>query len=211
MFDGSVYGIATSGHSLLAVTSSGLLTSADDGVTWAPGGPRNSIEWRQIAAAKQNVVAAGLHSVLFSGDSGATWSPVKLPEELTQVAAVAVEPSGAVWVGGREGVWVSSDAGKSWTIPHNLYVSTVNNIYYDEPSDRVVVTTGGANSYVFQVKLPKREVEYVDTGWNLRFARYVGDHLVAATLYDGIVVQPRVIATPSAPVGGASAQQGKQD
>jgi hypothetical protein len=30
-----------------------------------------------------------------------------------------------------------------------------------------------------------------DTGWNLRFLRPVGDYLVAATLFDGIVVQPR--------------------
>jgi hypothetical protein len=208
-----VYGIVTAGHTLLATTSSGLLTSTDDGVTWAPGGPRNTVEWRMISSAKENVVAASLHTVAFSADAGVTWSPIKLPEELTQIGAVAVEPSGAVWVGGREGVWVSSDAGNVWTTPKNLFVNTVNNIYYDEGSQRVVVTTGGANSYVFQVKLPKHEVEYADTGWNLRFARYVGDHLVAATLYDGMVVQPRVMPSPTSALssGAAVSQQGKQD
>jgi len=208
-FDGGVYAIVTAGHSLLATTSAGLLASTDDGVMWAPAGPRGSVEWRLLAAATQNVVAAGLHSVEFSADEGQTWSPVKLPAELTQVAAVAVEPSGAIWVGGREGVWVSSDAGNAWITPKNLYVSTVNNIYYDEPSDRIVVTTGGMNSIVFLVKLPKREVEYAVAGWDLRFARFVGDHLIAATLYDGIVVQPRTMPlsanTPAAASGGVIA------
>jgi hypothetical protein len=32
-----------------------------------------------------------------------------------------------------------------------------------------------------------------DTGWSLRFVRPVGDYLVGATLFDGIVVQPRMV------------------
>jgi hypothetical protein len=43
------------------------------------------------------------------------------------------------------------------------------------------------------------QVSSWDTKWNLRFARPVGDHLVAATLFDGIVVQPRMV--DSAEVG----------
>ena len=35
-----------------------------------------------------------------------------------------------------------------------------------------------------------------DTGWNLRFLRPVGDHLVAGTMFDGIVVQPRMVESP---------------
>jgi hypothetical protein len=37
------------------------------------------------------------------------------------------------------------------------------------------------------------KVSWWDTGWNLRFMRPVGDHLVGATLFDGIVVQPRMV------------------
>jgi len=32
-----------------------------------------------------------------------------------------------------------------------------------------------------------------DTGWKLRFVRPVGDYLEAATMFDGIVVQPRMV------------------
>jgi hypothetical protein len=36
-------------------------------------------------------------------------------------------------------------------------------------------------------------VHYWNSGWKLRFARPVGDHLVAATLFDGVVIQPRMV------------------
>jgi hypothetical protein len=38
-------------------------------------------------------------------------------------------------------------------------------------------------------------VQYWNAGWSLRLARPVGDHLVGATLFDGIVVQPRMVAS----------------
>jgi hypothetical protein len=72
----------------------------------------------------------------------------------------------------------------------------------------MIVTTGSYGNYVFLVQLPSLHVSFADSGWNLRFARPMGDHLIAATLYDGIVVQPRMVATPmqgelQKPVSGA--------
>jgi hypothetical protein len=46
---------------------------------------------------------------------------------------------------------------------------------------------------VFAVQLPDHTVRYWDTGWKLRFARPMGDHLLAATLYDGVVIQPKMV------------------
>ncbi len=195
-FNGPVYGIATSGDTTLAITSLGLMSSTDNGQSWALTGPERSNDWRYLAAAKANVVAASLHSLSFSADSGKTWGAVLLPEGLTQVGAVSVEPSGAIWVGGREGIFVSNNGGNDWTTPKNLFVNSVNSIYYDEASSRMLVTTGAYGNIVFLVQLPSRHVSIADSGWNLRFARPMGDHLIAATLYDGIVVQPRMVATP---------------
>jgi hypothetical protein len=42
--------------------------------------------------------------------------------------------------------------------------------------------------------VPDGKVTYWDSGWKLRFARPVGDHLIGATLYDGVVVQPVMVA-----------------
>ena len=190
VFDGGVYALATAGDTVLAITTVGLLTSTDNGESWAATGPDGSSEWRFLASAKKQVIAATLREVQYSADSGVLWEPVKLPAMLTQISAVAIEPSGEMWIGGREGIFVSNNGGNTWTIPNNLYLNAVRSIYYDDASNRMMITTGGNSGLVFSVLLPSMRVNYTDTGWNLRFARTVGDHIVAATLYDGIVVQP---------------------
>jgi hypothetical protein len=207
-FDEAVYAIETSGQRMLAITSVGLLTSDDDGLTWTLTGPERSADWRYLAAARNDVVAASLHSLSFSADSGRTWAPMLLPEGLTQVGAAAVDPSGAIWVGGREGIFVSHDGGNTWNTPKNLYVNTVNNIFFDEASSRMLVTTGGYSNIIFLVQLPDLKVSFLDTGWNLRFARPVGDHFIAATLYDGVVIQPRMVpaSIASTPVTRTAAE-----
>jgi photosystem II stability/assembly factor-like uncharacterized protein len=196
-FNGGVYCIVTSNNRMLAITSIGLLASDDNGMNWSLIGPDRTAEWRYLSAAKQNIVAASLHTVSFSPDSGQTWASVPLPDGLTQIGAVAVEPSGRIWVGGSEGVFVSPDSGNTWTTPKNLFVRAVNSIFYDETNSRMMVTTGGYSSIVFLVQLPDLKVSFADTGWSLRFARPIGDHLLAATLFDGIVIEPKMVASPT--------------
>jgi len=200
VFDGSVYAVATAGDTVLAATSVGLLTSVDSGLSWATSGPEGSADWRFLATAHQYVVAASLHDVQISSNSGAAWLPVPLPEKFTQISAIAVDASGEIWIGGREGVLITSDRGQSWSVPKDLYLNAVNNIFYDQPSDRIVVTTSGNSSLVFTVQMPGKQVTFTDTGWNLRFARLMDDHIIAATLFDGIVVQPRMMVSPVSPV-----------
>lgn len=195
-YNGPVYGMATTVDTTLAITALGLMSSTDGGLSWALTGPERSEDWRYLASAKANVVAASLHSLSFSADSGKSWGAVLLPEGLTQVGALSVESSGTIWVGGREGIFLSNDGGNSWTTPKNLFVNTVNSIFYDDAGGRMIVTTGAYGNIVFLVQLPDLHVSFVDSGWNLRFARPMGDHLIAATLYDGVVVQPRMVATP---------------
>ena len=101
-------------------------------------------------------------------------------------------------VGGREGVFFTTDAGAHWTTPKNLFINVVNSIYYDEASKRVLVTAGGANDIAFSVQLPQKLVTFTKTGWAMRFVRPVGDHLVAVTPYDGIVIQPKMVPSPVA-------------
>ena len=195
-FDGGVYAITTADRTLLAATSAGLLASTDQGVTWTSAGPADSVNWRLLGSAGQNVVTGTMHTVQFSADSGKTWSPIQAPPKLTQVDAVAVDPSGTIWVGGPQGCFISSDAGNTWTTIKNLYVQLVNNLFYDESSGRMTVTLGGANSMIFTVQLPQKTITYADSGWNLRFARPFGDHLIAVTFFDGLVAQPRMLPSP---------------
>jgi hypothetical protein len=97
-----------------------------------------------------------------------------------------------LWVGGREGVFYSSDNGASWKQVHDLEVPQVDGIYFDRTGNRMLLTTV-ESTMIFSVQLPDHKVRYWDTGWKLRFARPVGDHLLGVTLYDGVVVQPKMV------------------
>jgi hypothetical protein len=68
----------------------------------------------------------------------------------------------------------------------------VDGLFFDPAGNRILLTTS-LSTMIFSVQIPDHKVSYLDTGWRLRFARPVGDHLLGVTLYDGIVVQPRMV------------------
>lgn len=202
---GSVYSFALSGETLYAATSRGVLWSASSGEAWAVAAAIPMGEWRWVAAAKSYAAAAGLDEVEMSVDGGHTWRAVALPANVTQISALSVDGDGALWIADRSGVYFSADRGATWEPLANLYVRNVNSLYYDGPAGRMLVTTNGPRTEAFAVETASKRVTSWDTGWNLRFLRPVGDHLVAATLFDGIVVQPRMVVSPEA--GATSAQR----
>lgn len=192
-FDGSVFGFARSGDTMFAATSQGLLRSNSSGVTWSVAAAIPMDECRYVAAEDATVVAASLHLLEMSADAGKSWQAVVLPAKVTQVSALTVDGRGNIWVADRDSVYYSVDKGANWQTLTNLYVRNVNSLYYDEQAGRVLVTTHGPATQAFAVEIPSLRVSSWDTGWNLRFLRPVGDHMIAATLFDGIVVQPRMV------------------
>jgi photosystem II stability/assembly factor-like uncharacterized protein len=175
-----------------AGTSEGLLRSEDDGIAWSPVTSLHLAEVRFVAVEKKVILAAGLKLMSLSVNGGATWSPVALPADLTQISAVAVDGQKNLWVGGREGVFYSTDNGMSWKLVRNLETPQVDGIFFDRYGNRILLTTSDS-TMVFAVQLPDHTVRYWDTGWKLRFARPMGDHLLAGTLYDGVVIQPKMV------------------
>jgi ligand-binding sensor domain-containing protein len=181
------------GDTLYAATSTGLLQSATGGKSWRAVDGIEPQSWNFVAAAKSNVAAANFQSAVISFDGGVQWQPMKLPAAIDQVSALAVDGAGAVWVGGRQGIFVSEDKGASWHGIPSLYLWDVSNIFYDQASQRILVVANGKSSVAFEVHLPDHKVRYWNTGWSLRMIRPVGDHLVGATRFDGMVIQPRMV------------------
>lgn len=201
-FDGSVYGIARGNDVVYAVTSAGVLRSGTAGQSWMKLTGLDDEEWRMISVAKQRIVTASLKGMMLSSDGGERWTHVSPPPAISQIGAVAVDGLGNLWAGGREGVFVSRDSGATWETLKDLYVRDVNSVFYDAASDRVLITANSSTTFVFSVHLPDMAVKFWDTGWNLRFVRPVADHLVGATLFDGIVIQPQMIESKE--VAGAT-------
>jgi photosystem II stability/assembly factor-like uncharacterized protein len=197
-FDAAVFAMSRAGDVLYAASSAGVLKSVTAGTSWNELSALDSQEWRFIAAHRSNVFVATLHRASLSPDGGATWKPVTLPEALTQVGAISVDGSGCLWVGGREGIFYSENGGGTWQTLPNFYLHDVNSLYYDAGSQRVLVTANNKNTIAFSVHLPDKTVQYWNSGWHLRMVRPVGDHLVGATLFDGVVIQPRMVASEEA-------------
>jgi ligand-binding sensor domain-containing protein len=192
-FDGSVYDLAVSGETLFAATSQGVLRSTTGGTTWNEASSLPVEEWRFVAASQAAVVVASLNAVRISMDGGNTWKAVSLPPKMTQVTALSVDDEGQVWLGDRDGVYISGDKGSTWEAPANMGVRSVNSIFYDQASERMLVTARDPATVAYAIDIKSKQTNSWETGWDLRFLRPVGDHLVAATFFDGIVVQPRMV------------------
>jgi photosystem II stability/assembly factor-like uncharacterized protein len=192
-FDANVNAIARVGDAVYAATSQGVLRSVTAGESWKRVVEPAMWEWSFVAAAKSWVLAATLRSAMLSSDGGEQWEPVRLPLTMEQLAAVAVDDSGTLWVAGREGVMVSQDRGTTWHSVKNLPIGDANSLFYDEASQRMLITANNRNQIVFAVHLPDYRVQYWNTGWHLRLVRPMGDHLIGATLFDGVVIQPRMV------------------
>ena len=203
--DAEVFALVPDTFAMYAGTSQGLLRGDAEGSTWVPVNSLPMNEARFVSMEKGVLVVASLRKMAVSLDDGVKWSTLRLPPELTQISAVAVDDLKNLWVGGLEGVFYSPDNGANWRQIRDLQIHQVDGIYFDATGDRVLLTTADS-TVIFSVKLPDYKVRYWDTGWKLRFARPVGDHLVGVTLFDGIVVQPKMVDSD---VGTAFVAQGK--
>jgi photosystem II stability/assembly factor-like uncharacterized protein len=192
--DAAVYSLTSGSDSIYAGTSAGVWQSKDAGQTWARL-ETPLTDGRYVASHQQMVVAASLTGIALSENGGADWKGLMPPATLTQIGALAIDSLGSIWIGGPEGVFYSTDRGESWKTLRSLFVRMVDGIYFDAANNRVLVASAGG-TVGFAASLPDYKVSYWETGWPLRFLRPVGDHLVGATLYDGVVVEPRMVASP---------------
>ncbi len=197
-FDGGVYGLAADANLMFAVSTKGLLVSPTSGESWTTLAGVPPGMYRSVATAKSVVVAATLTTLALSSDSGTTWTDLPKPDALTQIAAVAVDDEGDIWVGGREGLFVKRGGMQGWQNPPNLPIRDVNSLFYDRGSHEVIATANSTTTLIFAIHVPDFTARSWDTGWHMRFVRMVGDHMIGATLYDGMALQPRMIESPIA-------------
>jgi photosystem II stability/assembly factor-like uncharacterized protein len=191
----AVYALTSGNEGIYAGTSAGLWRSTNGAQGWTQLQVPQLVDGRYIASHGQMVVAASLTGAALSENGGESWTSIMPPATLTQIGALAIDGLGNLWIGGPEGAFYSTDRGASWKTLRNLFVRQVDGIYYDATNKRVLVAST-SGTVGFAASLPDYRVSYWDTGWALRFLRPVGDHLVGATLFDGMVVEPKMVASP---------------
>lgn len=191
----AVYALTSGSDGIYAGTSAGVWRTTNGAQGWTQLQVPQLTDGRHIASHGQMIVAASLAGAALSENGGESWGNLMPPATLTQINALAIDGNGALWIGGPEGVFYSTDRGSNWKTLQNLFVRHVDGIYYDAANKRVLVAST-SGTVGFAASLPDYRVSYWDTGWALRFLRPVGDHLVGATLFDGMVVEPKMMASP---------------
>jgi len=188
--DERIHDLNASGSTWYAATAKGIYSSTDQGATWEGGPVLGRPEYRSVVVSGTVVVASERTALAMSSDEGKNWQPLAMPQKLTWLQSVAVADSGSVWLGGREGVFYSDDHGQNWTEMKSLPLSDISGLSYDADMKRIVITSW-ASSWVLAVDPADRTFKFYDPGWKVRHVRSLDGRLVAATSYNGVVLEPQ--------------------
>jgi photosystem II stability/assembly factor-like uncharacterized protein len=176
-----------------AASASGLFTSKDQGATWQGGPVQGHTEFIRIAKIGDSVFAAGRQFILTSNDQGATWQTVAMPEQARTLRFLVTADNGSLWAGGREGVFFSEDKGQSWTQLKSLPFTDVDGLDFNPEYKRLMVTSANG-TLMMAIDPAKKDWHWWDVGWNVHTVRTSGGRLVGASLFDGVVMQPKSAA-----------------
>ena len=135
------------------------------------------------------MAAARADGAVLSKDGGKTWWPIGLPTMLTRIHRVVFAPDGTLWLGAREGVYFSKDQGKTWLWIGRLPFRDIDDLEYDATLNRVLVSSR-TNDQVYSIDPKTMTWKWWRTGYRVVLIRVAGDRLVAASLDDGVLVEP---------------------
>jgi photosystem II stability/assembly factor-like uncharacterized protein len=188
--DGRVRSLDLSGDVWLASTVGGLFTSKDKGASWQGGPVMGSVAYLSVAAHGAQLVAARQDGVVLSTDAGQSWMPIRIPAMLTRIHCVVFSADGTLWLGAREGVYFTRDLGRTWLWVHWFPLSGVDDLFYDRHLGKVLASSR-ASDQVYAIDPKSMEWKWAQTGYRIALVRAAGERLLAASLYDGVLVEPQ--------------------
>lgn len=187
---GRVYALDLSGDVWAVATSGGLYTSKDKGDTWQ-GGPAMGVgDYLSVTVHGNEMAAARANGLVLSNDAGQAWWPMGTPTAVTRIHRIAFSSDGTLWLGSREGVYFTRDKGKTWMWVHRLPLVDVSDLYYNAQQNTVLVSSHGSD-FIYAIDARTLDWKWHQTGYPLLLVRAAGDRLVAASLDDGVLVQPQ--------------------
>lgn len=192
--DVKVSAINTGGQVWSAATAKGIYISDNQGASWLPSAGLGKLDFSALAAQGSTVLAAQRKLLALSTDGGKQWRSLEPPAALDWVSSVSVAPDGSLWLGGGAGVFYSQNDGATWEKMSRLPISDISGVGYDAGLGRMIVTSR-RSTWILGVNPSDRTWKWWDAGWNLRSVRSSGGRLIGATLYNGVVVEPKTVAS----------------
>jgi photosystem II stability/assembly factor-like uncharacterized protein len=175
----------------LAATATGIFASSNSGKTWVGGAVLDRHDFVSVSSTGDLEVAATRSEVLISKNAGTEWYLSEVPPALVGIRGVTLTADGQILIASREGGFRSLDAGATWErMLNGLPARDISSIAYDQERKRLLATSM-STSFVFESTDGGRSWrEGADSGYPLRRINVMGKRFVAATPFDGVIIQP---------------------
>ena len=189
--DSKVSDIEIDGDRWLAATASGVFTSTNQGKSWQGGPVMGARDFISVRANGPVVVAATRTTVLVSTDKGSSWKQAPLASFITNIRGVTITPDEQILVASREGAFRSGDNGATWEHAVNgLPSKDITSIAYDHTRKRLLATSDATGVVFISSDSGRTWGRGPDSGFPLRRISVVHGRYLAATPFDGVIVQP---------------------
>jgi len=193
VMEGRVTAIDLSTDVWLVSTMGGLYTSVDKAATWQGGPVMGTGVYLSVAARGRTLAAARPDGVVVSQDAGLTWMPMSIPSMLTRIHRVAFSADGTLWLGAREGVYFTRDMGKTWLWIERLPFRDVDDLYYDAERKQMLATSRSSDQ-IYMIDPKTLAWQWAQTGYRIALIRTAGERLIAASVFDGVLVEAEATA-----------------
>ncbi len=170
----------------LAATEEGLFTSVDEGKSWQGGVGYGAEAYESVAVTAGWMVAVRREGAVYSTDRGAHWEPMALPARIRTIHAAMIAPSGDLWIGAGDGVYVSRNRGKSWFWLDRLPFHFMDDLSID-PSTGKVLAGSRLDTRMLVIDEKTFTHTTVQTGYPLYRVRALDGRWFAATMQNGII------------------------
>jgi photosystem II stability/assembly factor-like uncharacterized protein len=174
----------------LAATAEGLFTSADLGQTWQGGLVMGSAEYYSVAVWDGEMLAARRQGVVYSKDQGKSWDPLRIPAKIKDIRKIAFSKDGELWIGAGDGIYFSRDKGLSWFWLERVPARDIGDLYFDARSGRMLATSR-SSPVLYSIDPASLTFTGTTTGYRLYMARTAGGVRFAASLEDGVLMEPQ--------------------
>ena len=199
-----------------AATKEGLFISVDQGKKWYLQPIEGDFDYSAVNTYDDGTVTlAGPKGAYISHDDGKTWTSIVLPKYVTHVYNLTLTPDSSLWMATRQGALQSTDGGQNWRymLGVGLPKNDVLAVRYDPDGHRLLATALGAHGVFESRDGGKSWQSTPDAGVAIRVALNYQGHLLAASSYNGLLLEQSSVvesASDSAHAGERSASASQQ-
>ncbi len=193
------------GDSWYAATNDGLFVSTDQGRKWYRASALDEMDYVAINTFPDGTVSLiSPKRAFLSHDQGKSWTEITYPQYVTGLYNLTQVSDGSLWLATREGALHSTDGGATWE--HILGGLPPRNVFMVRSapgSQRLLATALNAHG-VFESNDGGRSWQPTpDTGVSIRAAMNYQGRLLAASTYNGLLLQGSGAASSETADAGA--------